>query len=392
MPLLERLVPRDELMQALTELQRLDLIVEKRRRPNPEYRFRHGLVQEVAYASLVDSKRRKLHKRVGEALEDIYKESPEEAYGLLARHFSRGRRAGEGGRLPAEGGRRCARRLRRPRGARALPQGARRSSRASATSAARATRSSRWRSPTTSPSTSRRRRRCTTRRSAAASTRSRGCAPTERLETASGRPGVLSPGEVYSTEAGYFAELLFRGLLMVDSELNVVPAMADNFRVSSRRPHLPLPHQGGRPLERRRAPHRRRLRLRLATDARAGDAHGVPDGGRRDGRGARRPHARGPAPRAAELLPVRPLLGLGVPLAAPPLRGARRRLGEAGEPRRERAVRARRVRRRACAPAGQPALDGRARQRRARSTSRSTPKGANMVDDWREGRFDLLHV
>ncbi len=34
---------------------------------------------------------------------------------------------------------------------------------------------------------------------------------TEYLETASGRPGVLSPGEVYSTEAGYFAELLFRG-------------------------------------------------------------------------------------------------------------------------------------------------------------------------------------
>ena len=62
-------------MHALTELMRLDLIVEKRRRPNPEYRFRHGLVQEVAYASLVDSKRRKLHKRVGEALEDIYKES-----------------------------------------------------------------------------------------------------------------------------------------------------------------------------------------------------------------------------------------------------------------------------------------------------------------------------
>ena len=32
--------------------------------------------------------RRKLHKRVGEALEEIYSESPEEAYGLLARHFS----------------------------------------------------------------------------------------------------------------------------------------------------------------------------------------------------------------------------------------------------------------------------------------------------------------
>ena len=88
LPLLERLVPRDELMLGLTELQRLDLVVEKRRRPNPEYRFRHGLVQEVAYAGLVDSKRRKLHKRVGEALEDIYRDSPDEPYGLLARHFS----------------------------------------------------------------------------------------------------------------------------------------------------------------------------------------------------------------------------------------------------------------------------------------------------------------
>ena len=87
MPLLERIVPRDELLPALSELQRLDLIVEKRRRPNPEYRFRHGLLQEVAYANLLESTRRKLHKRVGEALEEIYRESPEEVFALLARHF-----------------------------------------------------------------------------------------------------------------------------------------------------------------------------------------------------------------------------------------------------------------------------------------------------------------
>ena len=81
-------MPREQLQPALTELQRLDLIVEVRRRPNPEYRFRHGLVQEVAYASLVETTRKKLHKRVGEALEEIYRESPEESYALLARHFS----------------------------------------------------------------------------------------------------------------------------------------------------------------------------------------------------------------------------------------------------------------------------------------------------------------
>ena len=65
MPLLERVLRPDTLPAALLELQRLDLIVEERRRPYPEYRFRHGLVQEAAYASLTESDRQALHRRVG---------------------------------------------------------------------------------------------------------------------------------------------------------------------------------------------------------------------------------------------------------------------------------------------------------------------------------------
>ena len=49
LPLLERLLPREQVVPALSDLMRLDLIVEVSRRPAPEYRFRHGLVQEVAY-------------------------------------------------------------------------------------------------------------------------------------------------------------------------------------------------------------------------------------------------------------------------------------------------------------------------------------------------------
>ena len=67
---------------------RLDLIVEVRRRPAPEYRFRHGLVQEVAYTSLLEPARRSLHRRIGEALEALYGESRDEVYGPLARHFA----------------------------------------------------------------------------------------------------------------------------------------------------------------------------------------------------------------------------------------------------------------------------------------------------------------
>ena len=232
LPLLERLVPKDELTQALTELQRLDLIVEKRRRPNPEYRFRHGLVQEVAYAGLVDSVRRKLHKRVGEALEEIYRESPEEAYGLLARHFSEAEEPEKAVDYLLKAGD-AARAVYADREALEHYREARRF---------------------LAHLGDERRARDTLFKMALAYhlafdfekaeemyDEAFSCRvgedprlpTTERLETASGRPGVLSPGEVYSTEAGYFAELLFRGLLMVDSELNVVPAMADNFRVSA---------------------------------------------------------------------------------------------------------------------------------------------------------------
>ena len=56
--------------------------------------------------------------------------------------------------------------------------------------------------------------------------------PTERLETSFHRPSTLSPGDVYSTDEMQIAEHLFRGLLTVDEETNVLPDLADNFRVS----------------------------------------------------------------------------------------------------------------------------------------------------------------
>ena len=87
-PLLERLVPPEQLRPALSELQRLDLVVEERRRPTPEYRFRHGLVREAAYTSLLDQRRRDLHRVVGTALEELSADELSEAYGLLAHHFA----------------------------------------------------------------------------------------------------------------------------------------------------------------------------------------------------------------------------------------------------------------------------------------------------------------
>jgi ABC-type transport system substrate-binding protein/class 3 adenylate cyclase len=87
-PLLERLADPTSLPAALSELQRLDLVVEERRRPVREFRFRHGLVQEVAYGSLTEVRRRELHRAAGEALEELRAGALEEVYEPLARHFS----------------------------------------------------------------------------------------------------------------------------------------------------------------------------------------------------------------------------------------------------------------------------------------------------------------
>ena len=88
LPLLERLLPRARLRPALSELLWLQLLVEDGSGAEPEYRFRHGLLQEVAYEGLLDAHRRELHLRVGEALGELYGESTGEIDGLLAHHFS----------------------------------------------------------------------------------------------------------------------------------------------------------------------------------------------------------------------------------------------------------------------------------------------------------------
>lgn len=55
--------------------------------PDIEYLFRHALVQDAAYGSLLKQERRELHGRVGEALEQLYPERAGELAPVLAMHF-----------------------------------------------------------------------------------------------------------------------------------------------------------------------------------------------------------------------------------------------------------------------------------------------------------------
>ena len=55
--------------------------------PELEYLFRHALVQDAAYGSLLKQERRGLHAQVGEALEALYPDRREELAAVLAMHF-----------------------------------------------------------------------------------------------------------------------------------------------------------------------------------------------------------------------------------------------------------------------------------------------------------------
>lgn len=78
-----------ELKGHLLHLQESEFIYEKRLSPEPEYVFKHNLIREISYSSLVASRRWEFHEKVGEALERFYHDRLETCYEVLAHHYSR---------------------------------------------------------------------------------------------------------------------------------------------------------------------------------------------------------------------------------------------------------------------------------------------------------------
>ncbi len=76
--------------QVVRQLGRLDdaaVTVLERSDPDRVHSFRHALLQEVAYQSLLYSRRRAIHRQIGECLERRYGADAEDYVGLLAHHF-----------------------------------------------------------------------------------------------------------------------------------------------------------------------------------------------------------------------------------------------------------------------------------------------------------------
>ena len=80
----------DRLDGLLRELQALEIIYEQGLLPEPAYIFKHAVIQDVAYNSLLIQRRKDLHRAVGEAIEELYPDRLEEHYTELAHHFSQG--------------------------------------------------------------------------------------------------------------------------------------------------------------------------------------------------------------------------------------------------------------------------------------------------------------
>jgi class 3 adenylate cyclase/tetratricopeptide (TPR) repeat protein len=75
-----------ELQKLLTELQVAQFLYEMPNAASFQLKFRHALVHEVAYGSLVSGKRQMLHARVLRAMESQSKDNPQEFIASLAHH------------------------------------------------------------------------------------------------------------------------------------------------------------------------------------------------------------------------------------------------------------------------------------------------------------------
>jgi class 3 adenylate cyclase/tetratricopeptide (TPR) repeat protein len=80
--------PDDRLKEALDRLVRAELVFGRGEVPEAVYTFKHALVQEAAYASLLRERRRQLHARIAQALEGAFLEVAETQPELVAHHYA----------------------------------------------------------------------------------------------------------------------------------------------------------------------------------------------------------------------------------------------------------------------------------------------------------------
>jgi predicted ATPase len=88
--LLRAVAPLDEatLQQALAQLVEAELLYQRGMPPQVTYVFKHALIQDTAYQSLLKSTRQQYHQRIAQVLEQHFPETVDTQPELLAQHYT----------------------------------------------------------------------------------------------------------------------------------------------------------------------------------------------------------------------------------------------------------------------------------------------------------------
>src|SRR5262249_24676315 len=81
-------MPQQQLDDALAQLVSAELIFRRGMPPDAEYTFKHALVQDAAYGTLLRGRRQQLHARIAATLVDQFPEIAATQPALLAQHFA----------------------------------------------------------------------------------------------------------------------------------------------------------------------------------------------------------------------------------------------------------------------------------------------------------------
>ena len=81
-------VDEDTLRDTLEQLSESELIFRRGTPPNATYQFKHALVQDAAYESMLKSRRQHLHAEIAKVLAENYRELTERQPELLAHHYT----------------------------------------------------------------------------------------------------------------------------------------------------------------------------------------------------------------------------------------------------------------------------------------------------------------
>jgi class 3 adenylate cyclase/tetratricopeptide (TPR) repeat protein len=81
-------LPEQELLSYLSGLKDSELLYERGIYPDATYIFKHALTRDVVYESILTKKKKSLHQKIGNAVEELYADRIEEQYELLSHHYA----------------------------------------------------------------------------------------------------------------------------------------------------------------------------------------------------------------------------------------------------------------------------------------------------------------